>query len=203
MSNGEVEYRGQFFYLWVPPRVPSPPIAQNDPIVINTPGSGAPNNPIKIYDGSSDEAAPTDCIDPSLRNTSPDLGARIPTPGLSNHATVPVVQPAPPGLIPTQPTPNIEPDIPVPALNELGAPPAYAAAPVTRPFPAPVFLTPSQLPAIPPVSDLALQSYIRYATGQPQVEDGHLRAYKSPSPILVSDIPERREPPGQWFKTVY
>ncbi|PLW13625.1 hypothetical protein PCASD_23927 [Puccinia coronata f. sp. avenae] len=124
MSNGEVEYRGQFFYLWVPPRVPSPPIAQNDPIVINTPGSGAPNNRIEIYDGSSDEAAPTDCIDPSLRNNSLDLAARIPTPGLSNHATVPVVQPAPPGLIPTQPTPNIEPDIPVPALNELGAPPS-------------------------------------------------------------------------------
>jgi hypothetical protein len=196
MSNGEVEYRNRFFYLRVPPRVPSPPIPQDDPIVINTPGSGAPNNPIEIYDGSSDEAAPTDCIDPSLRHNSPDLGARIPTPGLSDHATNPVVRPAPPGLIPTQPAPVVEPDILVPALNEPGAPPAFAAPPAPRPFPAPVFPTPSHLPAIPPVSDLALQSYIRYATGQPQVEDSHLRAYKSPSPILVSDIPERREPPG-------
>ncbi|PLW29920.1 hypothetical protein PCASD_19051 [Puccinia coronata f. sp. avenae] len=174
-----------------------PPLISNDHIYVNNLEPGCANAPIKIYDGNSDEAVSTVCIDPSLRRDSPDLGAGIPTPGLCNHATAPVNQTAPPGLIPTQPPPVVEPDIPVPhVLNKPGAPPAYAAAPVPRPSPAPVFPNPSQLPAIPPVSNLALQSYIRYATGQPQVEDSHLRAYKSPSPILVSDIPERREPPG-------
>jgi hypothetical protein len=197
MSNGAVEYRGRFFYLRVPPHVPSPPVASNDCIYINGLEPGCANAPIEIYNGNSDEAASTDCIDPSLRRDSLDLGARIPTPSLSNHATAPVVQTTPPELIPTQPALNIEPDIPVPALNDPGAPPAYAAVTAPRPFPAPIFPTPSQLPAIPPVSDLALQSYIRYATGQPQVEDSHLHAYKSPLPILVSDIPERREPPTQ------
>jgi hypothetical protein len=79
--------------------------------------------------------------------------------------------------------------IPVPALNKPKIPPAYNAAPALLPFPAPVFPTPRQLPVIPLVSDLVLHSYIHYATGQPQVEDDHLRASKSPLPILVSDIP--------------
>ncbi|PLW36644.1 hypothetical protein PCASD_14141 [Puccinia coronata f. sp. avenae] len=191
MSNGEVEYRNRFFYLRVPPRVPSPPIANNDVITINSIGSGGPNEPIEIYDGSS-EAASTNHLDPSLRHASINGDARIPTPGIPS----PIIrQTAPPGLIPTQPAPAVEPDIPVPALNEPEIPPAYDAASAPRPFPAPVFPTPRQLPVIPSVSDLALHSYIRYATGQPQVDDDHLRAFKSPSPVLVSDIPERREPP--------
>ncbi|PLW53990.1 hypothetical protein PCANC_06862 [Puccinia coronata f. sp. avenae] len=192
MSNGAVEYRGRFFYLRVPPRVPSPPVASNEAPFINCIGSGAPDHPIEIFDGSSDEVAPTDLIDPSLRTSSINSNARIPTPGIPSP---PIRQAAPPGLIPTQPPTAVEVDIPVPVLNDPGAPPIYAAVTAPRSFPAPIFPTPSQLPAIPPVSNLALQSYIRYATGQPQVEDGHLRAYKSPSPILVSDIPERREPP--------
>jgi hypothetical protein len=196
MSNGEVEYRGRFFYLRVPPRVPSPPVESNEAPFINCIGSGGPDHPIEIFDGNSDEVAPTDLIDPSLRTSSINSNTRIPTPGIPS----PIIrQTAPPGLIPTQPAPAVEPDIPVPALNEPEIPPAYDAASAPRPFPAPVFPTPSHFSAIPPVSDLALQSYIRYATGQPQVEDSHLRAYKSPSPILVSDIPERREPPGQCF----
>jgi hypothetical protein len=124
-------------------------------------------------------------VNPSSRTTAP-----------TNAAALFFDQAAPPGLVPTQPAAPVEVDIPLPVLNDPGAPPAYATAPAPRPFPAPVFPTPSQLPAIPPVSDLALHSYICYATGQPQIEDGHLRAFRSPSPILVSDVPERRKPPG-------
>ncbi|PLW25532.1 hypothetical protein PCANC_25864 [Puccinia coronata f. sp. avenae] len=71
-----------------------PPVISND--YVNNLEPGCANAPIEIYDGNSDEAASTDCIDPSLRRDSPDLGAGIPTPGLSNHATSPVVQTAPP-----------------------------------------------------------------------------------------------------------
>jgi hypothetical protein len=113
MSNGEVEYQGRFFYLRVPPRQVSPPVLNNDSVVVNYIGPGSANQPIEIYDGSSDEVASTDLIDPSLCHASPAPGDRIPTPGsFLNNPT------APPGIIPTQPAPNIEPNIPVPALNK-------------------------------------------------------------------------------------
>jgi hypothetical protein len=112
-----------------------------------------------------------------------------------------------PGLIPTQADANNNPptdaapvaNIPVPEINEPEIPSAYNTVPVPRPFPAPVFPIPRQLPVIPSVLELALHSYIRYATGQPQVKDKHLRAFRSPLPILVSDIPERREPPSMYL----
>jgi hypothetical protein len=194
MSNGDVAYSNRFFYLRVPPRQVSPPVPSHDCTLFNCVGQGSADQPIEIYDGSSDEVPTTVLIDPSLRDSpvNPSSGTTAPT----NSAALFFDQVAPPGLVPTQPAAPVETDIPVPNLSTSTAPPAYAAAPVPRPFPAPVFPTPNQLPIIPPVSDLALQSYIRYATGRPQVEDGHLRTFRSPSPILVSDVPERRDPPS-------
>ncbi|PLW19162.1 hypothetical protein PCANC_13725 [Puccinia coronata f. sp. avenae] len=134
MSNGDVAYSNRFFYLRVPPRQVSPPVISNDNIRVDNLEPGCANAPIEIFDGSSDETASTDCIDPSLRRDSLDLGARIPTPGPFNHSTPPVVQTAPPGLVPTQPAAPVETDIPVPALNKPGAPPGYAAVSAPRPF---------------------------------------------------------------------
>ena len=136
-------------------------------------------------------------INPSLRHSSPAPGVAISTHFFNNTTT-------PPELVPIRPDASNNTatgaapaaEIPVPEINELGVPPAYASAAAPCPFPAPVFPTPRQLPVIPPVSELALHSYIRYATGRPQVDNAHLRAFCSPLPILVSDISERREAPS-------
>ena len=168
----------------MPACVSSPPLASHDPLLINPLGLGGPNDPIEIFDCSSEDASSIP-IDSSLRKSSVTSSARIPTP--TGAAPFLNDQNAPAGL---------NPDIPVPPLNNPTNPPAYNAIPVPRPFPASVFPTPHQLPIIPSVSELALHSYIRYATGRPQVHDDHLCAFRSPLPILVSDIPERREAPS-------
>ncbi|PLW32473.1 hypothetical protein PCANC_18648 [Puccinia coronata f. sp. avenae] len=225
MSNGDVAYSNRFFHLCVPLLQVSPPVPDHDCIVINCIGQGSAKQPIKIYNSSSDEVASTALIDPSLRHASPAPGNRIPTtlPFLNNPTALPGLIPTQPDANNNPPT-DAAPvaNIPVPEINKPEIPPAYNTVPVPCPFPAPVILsktwclvppfrlhseehspllqpvfpTPRQLPVIPSVSELVLHSYIRYATGQPQVKDKHLRAFRLPLPIYVSDISERREPPN-------
>jgi hypothetical protein len=48
------------------------------------------------------------------------------------------------------------------------------------------------VPIIPPIAELALGSYMRYATGCPPVRDRFLDAFGPPLPISADDIPNRR-----------
>ena len=195
MSTSDAECPCSLFYLCGP--------LSNACAAVNCIGQGTAAHPIKIYNGSSDEVVSTN-LDPSLRQSSPALCNGIPGPFFNNTTALPGLIPVPPSTIHNAAT-GAAPaaNIPFPEINELGIPPAYASAAAPCPFPAPVFPTPRQLPVIPPVSELALHLYIRYATGRAQVEDEHLRAFRSPSPILVSDIPERCEPFSTYFSSFF
>ncbi|PLW58819.1 hypothetical protein PCANC_00215 [Puccinia coronata f. sp. avenae] len=131
MSNGDIAYTNRFFYLRAPPRQLSPPVPDHDFTIINCIRQVSADQPIEIYDCSSDEVAGTDLIHPSLRDSPVNPSARITAP--TGAAPLFFDQAAPPGLILTQHAPPAEADIPVPNLNNPAAPPAYAAAPAPHP----------------------------------------------------------------------
>ncbi|PLW33116.1 hypothetical protein PCANC_23051 [Puccinia coronata f. sp. avenae] len=51
-------------------------------------------------------------------------------------------------------------------------------------------------PIIPPIAELALGSYMHYATGRPPVRNCFLDAFGPPLPIPADDIPDRCESPA-------